>query len=379
MVPALAKTDEGFLALQEHDNPLVAAAAMARLEAKSTLLETRIQAFLTAGSYCGGKLPVPIRYYGAHTGRDSGEQYNPQNLPRINRDKDGKPVPKLTNALRMSLCAPDGYKVIVADLSGIELRVNHFLWRVASSMKLFRDSPDKADLYKDFASKMYQVLVEEVSKQQRQVGKVAHLGLGFGAAAKTFKAVAKTMGGVVLSEQEAMGVVQSWRSTYQEIVDGWQLCQDALLDITSGRENAIDSWGLLTTCAEGIRLPSGRMIRYPMLRTQKVQDGPRQGRDEWVYGEGRNLRRIYGGRICENVVQALAADALMDNSIKMFKQTGYRPTLRVHDELVYVVPEDNAEELLGDLQAIMRTPPVWWPELIVWSEGDVAANYGAAK
>jgi len=88
------------------------------------------------------------------------------------------------------LIAPKGYKVVVADLSGIELRVNHFLWKVPSSMEMFAADPENADLYKDFASKLYDVPTGEVTKEQRQVGKVAHLGLGFGAGYKTFQKVA---------------------------------------------------------------------------------------------------------------------------------------------------------------------------------------------
>ena len=147
MTPALAKTDEAFIALQTHKNPLVAAAAMARLEVKSTLLETRLEAFLKTAAVCGGKIPVPLKYAGADTtGRWSGEQYNMQNLPRIGAS------PKPSDALRMSLRAPQGYKVIVSDLSGIELRVNMFLWKVPYAIELFKASPDKADLYKYFAA-----------------------------------------------------------------------------------------------------------------------------------------------------------------------------------------------------------------------------------
>jgi DNA polymerase I-like protein with 3'-5' exonuclease and polymerase domains len=147
--------------------------AVARLGVKSTLLESRIEAFLDAADAVGGKLPVPIKYYGADTtGRDSGWAYNPQNLPRVS----GKP----SDALRNCLTAGNGKKVVVADLSGIELRVNHFLWKVPSSMALYQADPEKADLYKDFAAALYGIDKSEVSKSQRQVGKVAHLGLGFG-------------------------------------------------------------------------------------------------------------------------------------------------------------------------------------------------------
>ena len=123
-IPALAKTDEDFIALQEHDNPLVATASNARLDAKSTLLQTRIKAFISAAeAHPQKKVPIPLKYYGADTtGRWSGWAYNPQNLPRVNPY-----YPKPSDALRKSLIAPKGHKVVVADLSGIELRVNHFL------------------------------------------------------------------------------------------------------------------------------------------------------------------------------------------------------------------------------------------------------------
>jgi len=126
MIPALSKTDQEFLDLQEHDDFEVAAAASARLGVKSTILESRIQEFLKVSNCCGGKLPIALSYYGADTtGRWSGTmKMNQQNLPRVN---PAKPSP--SDALRNCLLAPKGHKVVVADLSGIELRVNHFLWK----------------------------------------------------------------------------------------------------------------------------------------------------------------------------------------------------------------------------------------------------------
>ena len=178
-IPALSKTDEAFIALQEHDDPIIAAAALARLGVKSTLLETRIEKFLSAGNACGGMLPIPLKYAGADTTlRWSGWSFNPQNLPRINPDN-----PKPTDALRKSLRAPKGKKVIVADLSGIELRVNMFLWKVPYAMKLFQADPAKADLYKSLASQMYEIPMSDVAKLQRQMGKCLHLGC-FGANTK---------------------------------------------------------------------------------------------------------------------------------------------------------------------------------------------------
>ena len=372
--PALAKTDEEFLDLREHENPLVAAATEARLGVKSTILETRIEAFLIAGDACEGLLPVPLHYCGADTtGRWSGWAYNPQNLSRIDPKK-----PKPSDALRKSMRAPAGHKVIVADLSGIELRVNHFLWKVPSSMALFRADPEKADLYRDFAAfQLYMVALEEVTKQQRQVAKAAQLGLGFGSGAATFVKVAKLMGGIDLSQDEAKTLVYKWRKAYKEIVNGWKTCHEALTWVHDNRQAAIDPWGLCTTCSEGIRLNtnSGRLIRYPGLHQEVGEDN----RQEWWYGQGRHRARIYAGKVDENLVQALARDAIADNALEFKKRTGLLPKLMVHDELVYVVPEREAEPMLAELQSIMRTPPTWWPELVTWSEGDIADTYGDAK
>ena len=369
---ALAKTDEEFLALQEHDNELVAAAARARLGVKSTQLETRIGSFLAASAAVGGKLPVPLKYYGADTtGRWSGWAYNPQNLPRISG--------KNADALRNSLRAPDGFKVVVADLSGIELRVNMFLWKVPYAVQLFQASPDKADLHRYFAAnELYMIPEDEVTKAQRQIGKVSHLGLGFGAAGATFQKVAKLMGGVDMSLDEANTVVRTYRTAHPEIVTGWKTCHTSLDLILTGQYGVeIDPWGLCTTVDGGIKTPRG-MIRYPALRRERNEEG----KLEYFYGEGRHKARIYAGKIDENLVQHLARCVIADNMLTIARSKlmrNYPPALTVHDELVYVVPEGMAEEALDYVQSVMRTPPEWWPELVVWSEGDIADTYGAAK
>jgi hypothetical protein len=371
-IPALAKTDEEFIKLQKHKNPVVAMVASARLDAKSTLLQTRIQAFLDASAAAKGKVPIPLKYYGADTtGRWSGWAYNPQNLPRINPYN-----PRPSDALRRSLRAPQGYKVVVADLSGIELRVNHFLWNATSSVALFQADPEKADLYKDFASRLYDIPIEDVTKEQRQVGKVAHLGLGFGAGAITFQKVAKLMGGVDITEDESQEIVDKWRMAYPEIVQGWRTCHNALAGIMQGAEqNALDPWGMIVPTDGGLRTPKG-MIRYPNLRLEQNEE---TGRSEYIYGSGRNKARIYAGKIDENIVQHLARCVIAENALNVQKNTGLTPALMVHDELVYVVPEDEAESVLDTVQSIMRTPPEWWPELVTWSEGDIADTYGDAK
>ena len=354
-IPALAKTDQGFIDLTESSNPLVSAAAQARLDVKSTILETRIKTFLEVQDNSGGRMPIALNYYGADTtGRWSGSfKMNQQNLPRVNPKE-----PKLSDVLRKCLQAPEGYKVVVADLSGIELRVNHFLWQVKDSMDLFIADPDGADLYVDFAQQMYDIKdVSKVSKHQRQVGKVAHLGLGFGAGAKTFQTVAKLMGGVELTEGESKKVVDKWREKYWDITEGWKTCHSGLKCIFSGKGHIyLDRWNLCHTTLGGIQTPGG-MIRYPHLRKERepvlnddgtpamtVDGTPALGKEEWWYGEGRNKTRIYAGKIVENIVQHLARGVIADMALS-FSATPlgkkYNLVHTVHDELIYIVKDDE--------------------------------------
>jgi len=370
-IPALAKTDEDFLALQEHEDFEVAAAASARLGVKSTILETRIEQFLRCGRAIGGRMPIALNYYGADTtGRWSGTmKMNQQNLPRVNPHK-----PKPSDALRKCLLAPRRKSVVVADLSGIELRVNHFLWKEVASMQLFNDDPAKADLYKDFASKLYKKDWDEVTKAERQVGKVAHLGLGYGAGAATFQKVAKIMGGVDLSLKESEEVVAKWRNEYGRIAAGWRTCHDRLSDIYYGHYGInIDPWGLCQTIEGGIKTPLG-MIRYPDLRQETNEE---TGRTEWVYGHGRKKARIYAGKVTENIVQHLAREAMADMMLEI--QKCYPIAHTVHDEIILVVAEHDDEEALAYMQSIMRRGVKWWPDLVTWSEGSTALNYGEAK
>ena len=376
LIPALAKTDVEFIALQEHDNPVVAEAARMRLDVKSTLTQTRIQAFQRAGQLTNGFLPIPLRYCGAMTtGRDSGEEYNALNLPRIDHK-----LPKPSDALRNSMCAPAGKIIVVADFSSIELRINHYLWQVRRTMRLFNEKPD-ADLYT--ANAQEQLGRMEITKQERQIEKAKQLGLGFGAGPYTFKRVARTMG-VHLSDSDAQDYVTHWRADHTEIAGkggGWSLCAQAIENMANRVQPYwLDPWGLVEVTPDGFSLPSGRMILYPDLRMEpdgEWDDG--RPKTSWFYGHGRNKRRIYGPKSDENIVQAIARDIMGDACIAVWKETKFRPALRVYDELVFVVPESEGPALLQVCHKHMRKSPVWWPELVLWSEGSMDVVYGAAK
>lgn len=384
-VPALAKTDEAFLALQEHPDPSVGAAARARLSVKSTITETRIQAFIDAAGFTRGRWPVTSHYCGADTtGRGSGWHYNPYNLPKL------KKHPRPGDALRKSIRAPKGFAIVAVDSSGIEMRFNHFLWKVPYSMALWQGNP-KADVYRAYMAQRLGIEPHEVTDEQRYASKVENLGLGYGMGAPKFQFTARVNSGLILTLDEAQISVSAWRELHPEICRGWQKCHEALEYIAAGKEIAIDPWGLFTTCKEGIRLPSGRLILYPNLRKEKRLEYPRNPdgtpdtsreprlKVDWVYGDGRHKARIYAGKVDENIVQAGARDVVYEALFDIYKQTGHVHSHEVYDEGVWVVPEAEASDFLELVQRRMRTPPAWWPELVTYSEGHVGACYADAK
>lgn len=373
-IPALAKTDQGMTDLLDHEDERVAMAAAVRLDVRSTILESRMGRFKAMGDAAGGMMPIPLRYYGADTtGRWSGTmKSNMQNLPGVNPKER-----KLSDVLRCSMRAPEGYKVVVVDLSGIELRVNHVLWQVPSSVRLYQQDPE-ADLYKAFASALYNKPEDQITKTERKLAKVAQLGLGFGAGAGAFQNVARLMGGFELTLDEAQDIVDQWRQAYTEITQGWRKCHQALDWIYAGVHEPVDPKGLVVTAPHGFDTPVGQ-IRYPDLRQEINED---TGKTEWVYGHGRKQARIYAGKIDENLVQHLARNVMADN-ILAFAKTDlgrkYPLAHTVHDEVVYVVKDEDAKAVHDELIRIMSTPPTWWPELVTTAEGDIAQSYGAAK
>jgi hypothetical protein len=314
--------------------------------------------------------------------------YNPQNFPRVSKHGN-----KPSDALRNSLRPPEGYAVIVADQSGIELRTSHTLAMVEESMALYQANAT-SDLYRAFGATRYNCPAEEVNGERRQACKVAQLQLQFGSGAATYLHKARTDGGLKdMQLEEAQEVVTGWRDKYHAITGQWSAFGEALTWIVKGIERPVDPWGHVTTCREGLRLRSGRLIRYPALR--KLDDwgvvneffkgewpedmDKVKSKTGWWYGLGRHKRRIYGAKAFQNAVQALARDSIFDCSVEFYKQTGLRFNLRTHDELAYVVPKQRAEKLLDQLQGVLRTSPAWWPELVVWSEGGIGTTYGSAK
>ena len=259
---AFAKTDQGFIDLLDHEDVMVHMLAHARLGNKSTLEETRTQRFISiAGRGEQGKewLPVPIKYYAAHTGRFGGDdKINLQNLP--SRGVNGK-------KLKRSMIAPKGYVIIDCDSSQIEARVLAWLSGQDDLVQAFADGED---VYKQMAAIIYEVAVEDVTKEQRFVGKTTILGAGYGMGAIRFVDQLKTFG-FEMGIDEARRVINVYRETYYRIVGLWNDAKFTIQNLVDGNLTELGREGVLEVCPElsAIKLPSGLLMRYDELSAEQ--------------------------------------------------------------------------------------------------------------
>ena len=355
---AFAKSDEGFKALLEHDDPKVQAVVAARLGVKSTLEETRTERFI--GISDRGLLPIPLRYYAAHTGRWGGDdKVNMQNLPRGSQ-------------LKNAIVAPEGYVLIDCDSSQIEARTLAWLAEQNDLVEAF----DKGeDVYKIMASAIYGKPVEDINKDERFIGKTTVLGAGYGMGAAKFQAQLKAMG-VELPEEECQYIIKIYRKTYSDIQQLWWDTGDALEAMANDQIAPLGLAGVLEVLGrDGIRLPNGLRLKYPNLRFEADEES---GRSEMVYdtkkGRAKIRTRIYGGKCVENVCQALARIIIGEQMLMVSRR--YKVAMTVHDAVVAVVPEDEAEEGREFVEQCMRIRPKWASGLPLNCESKVGASYG---
>lgn len=359
---ALAKGDTGFLELCDHEDNFIQELCRVRLGTKSTIEESRIERFLGIGARNKGKLPIPLKYYGAHTGRWAGsDKVNFQNLP--SRDVKKK-------ALKNGVIAPLGHKVINCDSSQIEARVLVWLAGQNDVMQWFKEG---RDVYSEFASKVYNKPVDEITKQERAVGKTCILGLGYGTGATKLQMTLKLMAGVEIDEEESKRLVKVYRDVNEKVIELWRECENALHDIASWphlkKPYYLGQHQCLLVTQEGIKLPNGLYIRYPKLRLDTSETRPR-----FLYKSRRGEVGIWGGSVVENVVQALARIIVGEQMLEINKK--YRPVLTVHDAAVCVVPEDEVESAQEYVMKVMSTPPDWAKVLPVACEASYGDSYG---
>tara|TARA_R110002167_G_scaffold9283_6_gene42555 strand:- start:3577 stop:5406 length:1830 start_codon:yes stop_codon:yes gene_type:complete len=355
---AFAKTDEEFKALQEHDDERVQALVAARLGNKSTLEETRTQRFIDIGKR--DLLPVPVKYYAAHTGRWGGaDKINLQNLP-----SRGPNAKKLKN----SIIAPDGYSLIDCDSSQIEARVLAWL---AGQNDLVAQFAAGEDVYKYMASSIYNVPVSEVTKEQRFVGKTTILGAGYGMGAVKFQAQLKGMG-VEIELTEAQRIIDVYREANADINGLWKKAQYTITQLANGKVANFGKRGVIKVDAgnSALILPSGLRMYYEDLKGETNEEK----RVEYSYKTRRGRKYIYGGKAVENVCQAIARCIIGHQMILLARR--YPVVLTVHDSLVCCIRDEEVEEARVYVEECMSQTPDWAEGLPITCESGVGKSYG---
>lgn len=333
---AFAKNDSYMKGLLVHSDERIRWMAAARLAANSSINRTRAQRMLNTGQ----PFPVPLKYYGAHTGRSSGsDKLNLQNFPR-------------GGGLRRALKAPPGHKLVICDSSQIEPRVLAYLAGQEDLLEIFRSGRDP---YREFGALMYDKPASSITALERALAKAAVLALGYGQGHKGYIRHCAT-GGITVSVDDALAVVRRYRGLNADIRKYWYQLQGDVY-----KQNGI------------LRLPSGRKLIYPDLqggqytRATIFSKGVPQGERQTV--------RLWHGMITENYVQAYARDVVMlEQTLKLAQH--WRVVLSVHDEAVMCVPEEDAEECKAHAIEVFSTPPEWAADLPVAGKAEIADNYG---
>lgn len=357
---AFAKSDEEFLDLLDHPDLEVQALVAARLGLKSTLEETRTARLRNIADR--GKLPVPLRYYAAHTGRWGGEdKINLQNIPRV-------------SPLKYALRAPPGYRLVDCDSSQIEARILAWLAEQDDLTDAFARGED---VYRIMASSIYGKLPADIDKSERFVGKTTILGCGYGMGGVRFKKQLKnSTPSVNIDEDEAKRIVYTYRDTYSAIPDLWKQGQAALMAMVGDRTVPLGRDGILyVEGVNGIRLPNGLYQRYPNLRWE---EDDKTGELGFVYdtykGKTAVRTKIYGGKLVENVSQALARIVIGEQMIEVAKR--YRPTMTVHDAIGAIAPVEDIEACRAYVVRCMKARPAWAPDLPLNCESAFGLSYG---
>lgn len=408
--PALAKSDAGFQALLNSSQEDVVLLCEARLAVKSTQERTRAQRFLDIAHR--GALPVPLNYYAAHTGRWGGSRGSNLNLQNLKRG----------SFLRNAIMAPEGHSLVVGDLSQIEVRV---LAAIVRNERLLRVFQTGGDPYAEFGATMFNIpgMTKDTHPVLRQSAKSALLGCGFGLGWRSFAAQLLTgfLGAppvrydVAFLQQiglDAANVMRAMDDTefMEQVATIPHNCTDdeLLVHAVAVRElvtiyrhsspQEVRFWRSLGECIdrhlankdthprnprilyglefsfERIKLPSGLSLRYPEL--QFTLDG--QGRGQWSYNSGKTGRtKLYGGKLTENIVQAVARCIMTDGLLRV--QERYPCVLTVHDEGVFLVPDNEVAEAVPWIKACMTRVPGYLPNIPMGATVSAAKRYGEAK
>jgi DNA polymerase len=337
----------------------------------------------------GNRIRGLFRYYGAsRTGRWAGRLVQLQNLPQNHlEDLDSprelvkrgefeamglfyeKPTHVISQLIRTAFIAPEGYTYSVADFSAIEARVIAWVANEKWRLELFKDP--HSDIYCASASKMFGVPVHK-GDELRQRGKVAELALGYGGGINALTTMDTKK---ALKEEEKPEILYKWREANKKIVSLWKSLENAAKTCIGTRRPVVYTitekaqivfnyeFGAMT-----VKLPSGRKLFYPSARLSRrtittasdsfeVQDISYKGQNQ-ITGKWETLH-TYGGKLTENIVQAISRDLLAQAIFNVFDM-GYNIVLHVHDEIAAEIPKDgNEENVLNDMCVAMAQAPDW--------------------
>jgi DNA polymerase III epsilon subunit-like protein len=358
MIPALSLNDPEFLNMRDNADGELKTLCEARVAAKQTMERTRAEKLASIGRY--SNYPFDVEFSGAkQTHRFSGGNGaggNPQNFKRDSR-------------LREAIKAPNGYSVVCADFSNIELRVLAYLSR---AKYIISGIEQGIDLYCDYGSKYYKRVITKKDILERQFSKVAVLGLGYNMGPEKFQSTVRKAVGTTISLDAAKEAVYLYRGINPELKVFWDRCQGLMPVMQQGYKT--DFVAGIQTGKECLILPSGLRIQYPGLQ---------QAGREWQYmtykkSKQKEAVKIYGGKITENICQALAGE-ICKEAISRLLRVGLRPIGQVHDEVLLVCKEKDEVEVMEAVYKAMTDPMPWWPEIKLDASVGVGPNWSEAK
>lgn len=377
------------------DSGLATGKARELLEIRQGISKTSTAKYLAfhVRSKSDGRLRDLQLYHGASTGREAGTGVQPHNFPRgtlsdvedaisaiVDRDRGwvramhGNVMAALSSCLRGCIRATPGHELYCADFNAIEARVVFWMAGHTKGLKLF----ESADPYVEQASLIFGVPIEEVTDDMRFVGKQSILGCGFGMGDAKFRAQCKQFGKDISTEL-AKRAVQKYRQEHRPVVRLWSNIERAAILATRnpGKVYKVNrtKWfvkGKFLYC----ELPSGRRLAYfgPSVRFNPTPWGTKRPvlyhwgieKHQWVN------RGTYGGKLTENVVQAVARDVMKMSELRV-EAAGYIPLIDVHDECL--TEREKGTGSLKEFETLMSKLPKWADGLPVRVKGWVGPRY----
>lgn len=347
---AFAKADLAFQTLEQ--DPRVSHLIKARKLVKSTILETRGARLLNHGD--PGPLPIMMNYCQARSMRWSGgDKMNPQNLPR-------------GSLLRRGIIPPPGWRIVVVDSAQIEARMLAWLAGQEDLLEVFRE---RKDPYARMAEKIFNYPVTK-HMPERQLGKVCILGLGYGMGVDKFAYTVRAgllAPAMEIDEDTAQRAVSLYRSSNTHIVALWDNFGVRLQQMVCNHSSTYRD--LLEFDSTRVWMPNGLALQFSGLTAK------RSGRRlyDFTYQGREGTTKIHGAKLVENVIQCLARIAFGQQVLQIAKR--YFIALLAHDEAVYLVKEDEADEALAYGIQCLSVPPTWCETAPLFAEGGHADYY----